>query len=250
MIYGLDNNNERICASYADRKNRYKCPGCGANLILKRGEINIPHFAHEKHQRCDLLTENKMTMWNLNHQKHYHENEREVILTFDGVKHIADVKTGNVIIEFQHSPISHKVFSERNQFYHNFGTVVWVFDLINKKENIDYTTYHWERKCNISCGKEENFLSDMKWWQCPCRYCEDNKGRTNTYYHWKNASRMLGQCDFKALDNAGMKCFFQFEENCFVRVTWNKNGVKTFSGYKMGLDGFHRFIERLKAIPE
>ena len=246
MIYGLDSRNERICADDADRKGKYKCPGCGANLILKRGEINIPHFAHERHKRCDLFTENKMTLWHIKHQMYYPSDEREVLLESDGVKHIADIKTGNVIIEFQHSPIGYAVFKERSQFYHKFGTIVWVFDLNGKKENIDSTTYHWERKCSITCGDEDNYLSNIKWRYSPCRHCEYNRGRTNTVFFWKHSSRMLGQCNFKALDESGMKCFFQINDNELIRVKWNQDGVKCFSGDRMSLDGFHKYIDSVK----
>lgn len=246
MIYGLDDRNIRVNARDANRGDKYRCPGCNTCLVLKHGEINIPHFAHAKRQKCDMFTENKMTLWHLNHQRYFQESEREVLLSHDGVTHIADVKTDDVIIEFQHSPISYTTFKERSQFYHRFGTLVWVFDLREKAENIDHTTFHWERKCTIACGDEENYLSNIKFRYSPCRHCEDNKGRTNTYFFWKHSSRMLGQCNYKALDESGLKCFFQIEENRFVRVKWNKDGVKCFSGDVMNIDGFHKYIESIK----
>lgn len=218
MLYGCDDQNKRISAEDAERKGKYSCPVCGAKLVLKRGKINIPHFAHEKNSKCDSLLENKMTLWHIQHQMYFGSDEREVILQADGVKHIADVKTGNVIIEFQHSPISYDDFRERSNFYHRFGTIVWVFDLMDKTDRIYERKVHWERKCNVYCGDEESYLSNIKDYWSPCRSCSYNRGRTNTYFTWLHSSRMLGECDFKELDQAGLKCFFQIGDDRLVHV--------------------------------
>lgn len=62
MLVALDPNNKRVyadeCSKWDMNGNRihYKCPECGAQLVLKRGEIKIPHFAHERNCSCDLAT--------------------------------------------------------------------------------------------------------------------------------------------------------------------------------------------------
>lgn len=36
-----------------DKSKKYVCPECGEEVILRKGEINIPHFAHIKDTVCD-----------------------------------------------------------------------------------------------------------------------------------------------------------------------------------------------------
>lgn len=244
MIYCSDEMGRRVCADTANKKGAYKCPGCGADVILRRGKINIPHFAHMKGQSCDLVTENKMTMWHIDHQSYWPEEEREVVITYAGKKHIADIKAGNVIIEFQHSPIDYNTLVERSNFYHRFGTVVWVFDLTQKAEDRIFGYAHiWKRECSIECGDQSYYEYGR---ETVCQTCKYNTGPVNRYYYWKQSSRTLGQCDFKKLDKAGMKTFFQLSDDYFVHVTWNKNGVKCFSGTPMNLCEFHDYLDRLK----
>jgi hypothetical protein len=39
--------NERENPKFADKKNNYKCPSCERDVIFKKGQIKIPHFAHK-----------------------------------------------------------------------------------------------------------------------------------------------------------------------------------------------------------
>ena len=105
MKFGSLEDGTRVSADVASKSNNHFCPGCGSPLILKQGEINDWHFAHESGSECEAFTENKMSEWHIRHQSAFPEECREVRLEMDGVVHIADVKIGNLIIEFQHSPI-------------------------------------------------------------------------------------------------------------------------------------------------
>ena len=40
-----------------NRKLDFRCPGCGASMILKKGSIKYPHFAHEAHSVCEISGE-------------------------------------------------------------------------------------------------------------------------------------------------------------------------------------------------
>ena len=39
--------NERENPKFADKKNHYMCPSCEKDVIFKKGQIKIPHFAHK-----------------------------------------------------------------------------------------------------------------------------------------------------------------------------------------------------------
>ena len=47
MLYALNRAGFRIDACEADRDNQYFCPICGNHVILKKGSVNVDHFAHE-----------------------------------------------------------------------------------------------------------------------------------------------------------------------------------------------------------
>jgi len=214
MIFALDCDSIRINAMDAIRGADYFCPGCKSRMVLKQGEINIPHFAHPKNRSCaDLFTENKMTEWHLNHQKWFSEDCREVILKADGKKHIADVKKGNLIVEFQHSPIKNSVFEERTDFYNKFGNVMWIFDRVSKFENNSIIPYQYNRKTH------------WKWMERP--------------------DKMLGKYDFKKLLSDGVHVFLQISDkptNIYLLLTWNDEGMKYFTGDLMNDTELHDYM--------
>ena len=128
MFYGRSSDGEKTNIKDAMKSARYFCPGCGAPLVQKKGEVNVWHFAHAKGTTCDAFTENKMTEWHLAHQEEFPADCREVRLERDGKVHIADVRVDDFTVEFQHSPIDPETFRERSRFYRGFGSLAWVFD--------------------------------------------------------------------------------------------------------------------------
>ena len=175
-------------------------------MILRQGEINVWHFAHEKDNACDLTTENKMTAWHYYHQAAFDEDCREVVLEHNGIKHIADIKWRNLIIEYQHSPISNKVFEERNDFYRQFGMLFWVFDM------------------REACKSERIY-------------------RSGKAYKWEHANRTLAKYDFQTLSRNNMRVFFELLHGTLVEVTWNKQGLKYFSGQAFDPYRFRKYAE-------
>jgi DNA-directed RNA polymerase subunit RPC12/RpoP len=140
MFIAIDKLGQIIDIEEAAKGGEYYCPECDSKLIVKDGEINIKHFAHEKNSDCDTWGE--MSQWHLNWQSNFDKSVREVVLNKDGIKHRADIfistKDINLTIEFQKSPISKVEIVKRNLFYNQFGKVLWVFDLTYKEVKIDY----------------------------------------------------------------------------------------------------------------
>lgn len=213
MKFGRTKQNERISADVAKKGNEFFCPCCNAPLVLKQGEINDWHFAHANGAECDAFTESKMSEWHIKHQEEFPEDCREVRLEYEGVVHIADVKVGDVIIEFQHSPMNNEVFEERCRFYSRFGHLVWVFDFREQ----------WEKQQIIWIQKQV--------------------GHDYGYFAWKNANKMLGQYDFKSstvslfieLDRSGWGCL----------VNWNPNYMKFFGGARFDHKQFMSFLSAI-----
>lgn len=129
MYFAIDDNKIRVYADEAEKDENYYCPVCGNKVVLKRGDINAAHFAHEKNECADRWNYD-MSEWHIRMQELFPVENREVIVTYKGVKHRADILKNGIVIEFQHSPISAEEFCERNDFYRNAGyKIAWVFDV-------------------------------------------------------------------------------------------------------------------------
>ena len=46
MLIALDKNNQRVCASDAEKGDEFYCPYCSSPMLVKKGAIKVPHFAH------------------------------------------------------------------------------------------------------------------------------------------------------------------------------------------------------------
>ena len=153
MFIAKDDSGKRVCIEDAIKDENYYCPICGGELIQKKGEINVFHFAHKLlSEECDNWS-NDMSFWHNEWQNLFPMENREVIVNFQNIKHIADVLINDTVIEFQHSPISSGEFWKRNNFYKKAGKkVVWVFDMQNEFDDgrIDYlnddTSYKFKWK--------------------------------------------------------------------------------------------------------
>ena len=62
MFYALNKDGIRIDAYEADKNEQYTCPICNNRVILKRGSVNIDHFAHEANV-CEDTWNYDMSEW-------------------------------------------------------------------------------------------------------------------------------------------------------------------------------------------
>lgn len=175
MFIALDENNDKVNAKCAERIRDYYCPLCGESVILKRGEIKVPHFAHKSVRDCESFHKD-MSEWHRNWQELFPIEHREVIVKNKlGEKHIADIGVYKTVVEFQHSSISKEEFEKRNTFYTSMGyRVIWVFDCINDeslkfidgvadKYNIDADEFYWGRpfKCLKGFQPRDNSVIEI-----------------------------------------------------------------------------------------
>ena len=118
MFCALDSCGNRIYADEANKGEKYTCPICNLPVILRRGEINIDHFADE----CVDDWKYDMSEWHKKMQNYFPKEAQEVVVTHQGKKHRADVLIGDVVLEFQHSPITASEFEARNRFLEALAT--------------------------------------------------------------------------------------------------------------------------------
>ncbi len=108
-------------------KQRYFCPGCGSDVLLKAGEVKIPHFAHRSLANCDAFSEPE-TPLHLHGklQLHYffsqHTQTTELEKYLPSIKQRADLLVNNQIaIEFQCSTISAGQVRSRTEGYQSIA---------------------------------------------------------------------------------------------------------------------------------
>lgn len=131
MLIALNNNNkERVSIKDALINEKYFCPLCKEELILKKGLIRCHHFAHKSNSICFGSKYSDMCEWHINWQNRFPKDTIEIVkIDENGKKHIADVLIKNTEIEFQHSYMPFEEFNDRNEFYHKFNyRVIWIFD--------------------------------------------------------------------------------------------------------------------------
>jgi len=111
-------------------KGRVKCPE-GHDVVGKKGEKVVWHYAHTKGQECGASRE--MGPWHRWWQDRVETDCLEIRMKRDGKLHIADMQNGDdTVVEFQKSVVKPEIIREREEFYKE---MIWVFccvDLVTK----------------------------------------------------------------------------------------------------------------------
>lgn len=118
----------------------FYCPDCEKRLLLKVGDIKIPHFAHKSLSACgssepesSLHLQGKILL----HQFFIDKNmPAEIEIYLPEIRQRADVLVGRQsVIEFQCSPISSSEVSKRSAAYSHHGLdFTWISGV---KENLE-----------------------------------------------------------------------------------------------------------------
>ncbi|MEK5079412.1 competence protein CoiA family protein [Solibacillus sp. FSL W7-1436] len=119
------------------KQQSFFCPQCKERLLLKAGQIKIPHFAHQKNSDCiSLFSEGESAAHLLGKQQLFHQfsnlqlrpvlepylpqlqQRPDILITF---------KNRQYAIEFQCSPIAQPSFQQRTSGYLHAGiTPIWI----------------------------------------------------------------------------------------------------------------------------
>lgn len=141
----INEKGERLRASdieHVIKSNKYKCICCDEKMVFVNGsDLRNCHFRHYPKSKCIInndkeYIENKKSIFHYNWQKNFPNLNVEIYFNEDNIKHIADIYLENandkLVIEIQHSPISHDKILERTNFYKQNGReLLWIFDIEN-----------------------------------------------------------------------------------------------------------------------
>lgn len=110
-----------------------RCPLCQEKVFSKCGDIKNWHWAHHNSKSCDSWYEPE-TEWHKNWKLIFGKDNCEIVISKDGVRHIADIVTKkSVVIELQNSPIQKNIIRRRENFYGE--RMIWVVNGIQFKDN-------------------------------------------------------------------------------------------------------------------
>lgn len=119
------------------RRNSFYCPQCNESLILKAGKIRIMHFSHKKNSVCTTFFSEPESEQHLQGKKDLHQTFLNIGLETQLEYYIRDLrqrpdllvsyKSDKFAIEYQCSPISRKVLTDRTNGYNSKGmTPIWI----------------------------------------------------------------------------------------------------------------------------
>ncbi|MBC6316671.1 competence protein CoiA family protein [Listeria grandensis] len=115
------------------QRNQYSCGCCAERLILKAGEINMPHFAHLASSKCRFASEGESDR-HLGGKKYFLEwlilqdRQADVEVYLRDIKRQADILVdGRTVIEYQCSTVPVKELQQRTEDYLMVGLCVhWI----------------------------------------------------------------------------------------------------------------------------
>lgn len=189
MLIALNHDNQRIPADSANPQDTFLCPFCKKLVILKAGSIKIHHFAHAQILECKN-DDSQMSEWHVEWQKSFGLENAEVILDIGKHTHIADININNVVVEFQHSPITYKEVKKRTVFYtQDHRKLFWIFDFRDKYQSRQITIHK-------------------------------TYGYNDLMFKWLNANKaVLAGVDSRG--DGAVTLFIQIQDDKLVQVRWN-----------------------------
>lgn len=221
MFIAIDENGNRVYAEEAVKNQNFYCQCCNEKVILKQGSIKRWHFSHKQDTNCKYANDKDYkTEWHIRMQNYFPKESQEYKFHDDvnNEIHIADVylKEDNIVLEFQHSPISKEEFLSRTIFHIKNGRkIAWFFDESDKNPEKVF-------------GK---FIKD------PSVACNERYRRRA--FKWKHLARRELICSFfNNVREYGEQCrsvfrvfvFLGTEGDVFHRIEWmNAQGAVNFS---------------------
>ena len=196
------------------------CPLCERTVFSKCGEINVWHWAHLKDESCDSWYEPE-TEWHKNWKLAFGKENCEIVISKDGIRHIADIVTENkVVIELQNSPIQKHIISRRENFYGE--RMLWVINGIKFKENFRNSSFlHGKYLVNGHYYHDPHGIIEIE--------CETAHSKNDVFFSW--------DWPRKSWSDVQRNVFIDFGEESLFWVKYGM-GTKTGIGQQISKENF------------
>lgn len=161
-------------------------------LKLVAGEYRCPHFRHQCRGKCSCP--DGETDWHLEWKSHFDQIEVDMgVDEVTGERNRADAVVGNLVLEFQHSPIKDEEKDARERFYGSKGGMLWIVDASNTRslQRIDRMRRTQEyTRASQGQAFDSSYISIMfayeslpqTWWERDCGIVFDyGEGRKLIY---------------------------------------------------------------------
>lgn len=120
MLVALDREGKLVLAEAAEKNQKFHCPACGEAVILRKGAVKLPHFAHQRHSECSQAFSEA--------ESHEHLLGKRQLLSLFGpqarlevylpeLQQRPDLLVGQTAIEYQCSPLDFRRFTQRTAGY-------------------------------------------------------------------------------------------------------------------------------------
>ena len=131
-------NDARIYAHAAQKGASYHCPGCKAELVLRKGDIVIHHFAHKPPVECEFGAgesadhlEAKLAIYRAFAPRALKAEMEWPVEALSGDRRadvfVWDMQGAKIAFEIQHTEISGDLIARRSDAYMRAGiSVVWI----------------------------------------------------------------------------------------------------------------------------
>ncbi|MBU7568358.1 hypothetical protein KGP39_06320 [Weissella hellenica] len=180
LIAKIIENDQLIQATQASNSEIYYCPGCKARVQLKKGNINIPHFAHINGSNCDVSAEGetvnhlqgKLALFTLLKQK-YDEVRLEPWLSQIKQRPDLMVRKGKdwFVIEFQCATISLEKVRARTKGYRQLNyKVIWILGENYQNKRLQARTIAkfaiiYQQQLQVAFWQPTKGIVWQAWWQ-------------------------------------------------------------------------------------
>ena len=149
MFIALNEEGFRVPATLGEKGHVYTCQACGEEVRLYKENLNHKHFKkthykHLPHSTCNYgKDKDHMSEWHRRMQDYFPIQYQEVPFPDKQKKEklIADIyiPETNIVLEFQHSPISREEFIRRTMFHlYENRRIVWLFDESEENPKSDH----------------------------------------------------------------------------------------------------------------
>ncbi|MBS4218009.1 hypothetical protein KHA96_06690 [Bacillus sp. FJAT-49711] len=140
------------------RSHVYFCPQCHEPLILKAGNIRIPHFSHKKYSVCTSSQSEPESIQHLQGKKYLYNFLLQQGLSVKIEHYVSDIKqradlfvqthSQSYAIEYQCSPIERSLLNKRTKGYESIGIIpIWIIGgkpyQKMQKGLFTLTDFHW-----------------------------------------------------------------------------------------------------------